>query len=84
MFLLISSKLLSISGVFGGMKTLNLSQSAGEFTIKLYSSRLNMRLYNKLSKEVEDFRDSEDEYTYTRHQIPIERCKTNVCLRKYT
>jgi len=67
MFFLTSSKLLSISGVLSGIKTLNLSQGAREFTIKFYSSRLNIRPYNKLSKEVEDFRDSEDKYIYTRH-----------------
>jgi len=26
-------------------------------TLKFFSSRLNLKLYNKLSKEVEDFKD---------------------------
>jgi len=64
-FFLTSSELLSMSGVLGGIKTLNLSQGVREFIIKFYSSRLNIRPYDKLSKEVEDFRDLEDEYIYT-------------------
>jgi len=28
-----------------------------KLTLKLFSSRLNIKSYNKLSKEVEDFRD---------------------------
>jgi len=79
-----SSKLLSTSRVLGSIKTLNLSQGAREFTIKFHSSRLNIKPYDKLSKEVGDFRDSEDEYIYTQHQILIERYKTNTYLRKYT
>jgi len=34
-------------------------------TFKLFSLRLNIRLYNKLSKEVGDFKDLGDKYIYT-------------------
>jgi len=36
-----------------------------ELTIKFLSSRLNIKPYNKLSKEVEDFKDLENKYIYT-------------------
>jgi len=34
-------------------------------SIKIYSLKLNMKPYNKLSKEVEDFRDLYNKYIYT-------------------
>jgi len=36
-----------------------------ELTFKLFSSKLNIRPYNKLSKEVEDFKDYKDKCIYT-------------------
>jgi len=47
------------------LKTVNLIKSIRELIIKFLNSKLNIRLYNKLSKEVEDFKDLEDEYIYT-------------------
>jgi len=47
------------------IKIVNLSQRTREFIIEFFSSGLNIKPYNKLSKEVKDFKDSEDEYIYT-------------------
>ena len=57
-------KLLSINRIFGDVKALNLSQSTRELTIKFFSGRLNIRPCNKLSEEVGDFKDLEDEHIY--------------------
>jgi len=46
-------------------KMMNLSKSDGQLAIKLLSGRLNIRPYNKLSKEAEDFKDLCDEHMYT-------------------
>jgi len=62
----------------------NLVKGARELIIKFLSSRLNIRPYDKLSKEVEDFKDLWDEYIYTQHQIPNEYHKIITCLRMYT
>jgi len=50
------SKLLKIS--------LSLKERKSKVTFKIFSLRLNIRLYNKLSKEVGDFKDSEDGHIY--------------------
>jgi len=52
-----ASKLLRIS--------LSLRKRKGEIFLKTLSLKLNIRLYNKLSKEVGDFKDLEDERIYT-------------------
>jgi len=39
------------------IKIIDLSKSDGQLIIKPFSGRLNIKLYNKLSKEAEDFRD---------------------------
>jgi len=44
---------------------LSLRKRKGETTFKTLSLRLNIRPYNKLSKEVEDFEDLCDKYMYT-------------------
>jgi len=49
---------------FISIKIINLNKSDGQLTIKFLSSRLNIRPYNKLNKEVGDFRDLCDEYIY--------------------
>jgi len=54
----LGSSLLYFTGVIKFFK------GRGNFTIKFYSSRLNIRPYNKLSKEIGDFKDSEDECIY--------------------
>ena len=36
-----------------------------ELTLKFFSSRLNIKPYNKLSKEVKDFKDLCDKRIYT-------------------
>jgi len=54
----------SISVIYT-LKVVNFIKSAYKLIIKFFSSRLNIRFYNKLSKEVKDFKDSEDEYIYT-------------------
>jgi len=59
--------LFSENFLFRIIKVVNLSQHTRELTIKFLSGRLNIRLYNKLSKEVGDFKDLEDEYIYTQH-----------------
>jgi len=64
-FLLISSTLLSVGKILNKTKTLNFSESLRQFFIKFLSNKLNIRLYNKLSKEIEDFKDLCDEYIYT-------------------
>jgi len=46
---------------------LELRKSKWQLTLKPISLRLNIKLYNKLSKEVEDFKDYKDEYIYTQH-----------------
>ena len=38
-----------------------------EFTFKFLSSRLNLRFYNKLSKEIGDFKDLENKYIYIQY-----------------
>jgi len=45
--------------------SLSFRERKGEIPLKALSFRLNIKLYNKLSKKVEDFKDSEDEYIYT-------------------
>ena len=62
--LLIGSALFSISKILNEVKILDLSQSLRQFFIKFLSSKLNIRFYNKLSKEAEDFKDLCDKYTY--------------------
>ena len=66
-FSLISGALFSISKIFNRTKTLNLSKSLRQFLIKFLSSRLNARLYNKLSKETGDFKDLGDGHIYTQY-----------------
>jgi len=44
---------------------LSLKERKGEITLKTLGLRLNIRPYNKLSKEVGDFKDLEDKYIYT-------------------
>jgi len=39
------------------MKAISLSKNKGQFTLKLFSSRLNIRPYNRLDKEVIDFKE---------------------------
>ena len=39
------------------LNIIKFSKGNRQFTIKFLSSRLNIKLYNKLSKEVEDFED---------------------------
>jgi len=63
--LLIGSALFSISKILNEVKILDLSQSLRQFFIKFLSSKLNIRFYNKLSKEAEDFKDLCDKYIYT-------------------
>jgi len=45
--------------------TLQLLASPLNVAFKFISLRPNIKLYNKLSKKVGDFKDSEDEYIYT-------------------
>ena len=66
------------------MKIVNLSQYTKEFIIKFLGSRLNIKLYNKLSKKVEDFKDLYDKYIYTQYQTLNEYYKTIIYLQKYT
>jgi len=47
------------------IETVNLSQRTRELTIEFLSSRLNVKPYNKLSKEAGDFKDLCDEHIYT-------------------
>jgi len=62
------SLLLSLSSsLLHFIKVIKFLKSKGNFTIKFYGSRLNIKLYNKLSKEVEDFKDLEDECIYIQH-----------------
>ena len=44
---------------------MKLITGSGELTLKFLSSRLNVRPYNKLSKEVNDFKSLYDKHTYT-------------------
>jgi len=37
--------------------SLSFREREGEIALKIFSFKLNMRLYNKLSKEVGDFKD---------------------------
>jgi len=46
------------------IKTLKISISFYKLLLKFFSSGLNLRPYNKLCKEVEDFKDLEDKYIY--------------------
>ena len=57
----LSSLILSLIGI------IKLFQGGSKLTIKFLSSRLNIRPYNKLSKEVDDFKDYGDKYIYTQH-----------------
>ena len=43
---------------------LKISISFYKLLFKLFSSKLNLKFYNRLSKEIEDFKDLEDEYIY--------------------
>ena len=45
-------------------KTLKINISFYKLPFKFFSSRLNLKFYNKLSKEAEDFKDLWDEYIY--------------------
>jgi len=59
------SPLLSLSGfLFYFIEVIKFLKSKGNFIIKFYGSRLNIRLYNKLSKKAGDFKDLEDECIY--------------------
>jgi len=49
------------------IKIINLSESNRQLTIKFLSGRLNIKLYNKLSKEIKDFKDLYNKYIYTQH-----------------
>jgi len=52
--------LLSQNTLLISMKTMDLSKSNRQLTIKLLSSRLNMRPYDRLDKEVIDFRECKE------------------------
>jgi len=47
------------------IKTLWFKISLKEVPLKLISLKLNIRPYNKLSKEIRDFKDLGDKYIYT-------------------
>jgi len=51
--------------IIRALKAVNFIKGAYKLIIKFFSSRLNIRFYNKLSKEVKDFKDLEDECIYT-------------------
>ena len=42
-------------------KTLNISKSGGQLTLKMSSFKLNIRPYNRLDKEVIDFKECKEE-----------------------
>jgi len=65
--LLMSSTLFNISEILNRVETLNLSKSRRQLFIKFFSGRLNIRFYNKLSKETGDFKDSRDKHIYIQH-----------------
>jgi len=52
--------LLSKNSLFNNIKAVNLYKSTSKITIKFLSSRLNIRPYNKLDKEVIDFRECKE------------------------
>ena len=54
-------------GTVHALKMVNFIKGAHKLIIKFLSCRLNIRFYNKLSKETENSRDLEDKYIYTRH-----------------
>jgi len=61
----LKSPLLSLSGsLFCFTKIIKFLKGKDNFTIKLISSKLNTRPYNRLSKEAGDFKDSQDERIY--------------------
>ena len=60
---LINPILLSQNTLFISMKIVNLSESNRQFTIKPLSGRLNARPYNKLDKEVADFKECKEGLT---------------------
>jgi len=57
----LKSPLLSLSSlIFSFIKTIKLFQSDSKFTIKLFSSRLNIKPYNRLDKEVVGFKECKE------------------------
>jgi len=46
---------------------LSLRERKDEITLKMLGLKLNIKLYNKLSNEAEDFKDLCDEYIYTQY-----------------
>jgi len=54
---LIYLRLLSKDLIFFITKLTNIIKSRGELIFKFFSSRLNTRPYNKLSKKVGDYKD---------------------------
>jgi len=43
--------------LFVSIKTVNFSKSNRQFTIKPFSGKLNIRPYNRLNKEIVDFKE---------------------------
>ena len=82
---LCKGNLLNYQGVGGLFRApLSLKEREGKISFQALSLRLNVRPYNKLSKEVEDFRDLCGEYIYIQYQTLNKYYKKNVYLQKYT